>query len=80
MNSKRPKETIPIEEVPNGVAAAKDKVRLFLSNAELLADNPENANVAALLTIQALEEIGKADILENRLEEAQNRGDTFSFR
>lgn len=76
MSNKEPK-IVPIEKVRNGIIVAKKRAQTYLMSAEALAENPECANDAGLLTIHALEEIGKASILQERLEEAENNGASY---
>lgn len=74
---RRPIERIPIENVPEGKDLAQKKARNNLNDAERIVDNPESVNNAGLLTINAMEELAKAIILQNKFRDAHNRGDSF---
>ena len=75
--SKKEAKKIPLEKVPEGVEKCKNVTIKRLDSAELLIDNPDCVNDAGLLVIHALEEYGKAMILERKSKEAKIRGEPF---
>lgn len=76
-SNRRQVRRIPIDQVHDGIDLAMTKALTNLRSAETLLATPECVNDAGLLTMHALEEIGKACILRDRLEQAENNGNDF---
>ena len=74
------KEKIPAKDVSEGIKICKKRALTFLDSASTLAEKPETANDAGLLTIQAIEELGKAKMYEVRLLKAEENGRPFIYR